>query len=262
LHYLCYTRYIFVGARSFRSITITHYLLPHSTELQLTCFCVIISFHMNDPLKEALVVATQKLNEFVAARGEIDKQRGAIDAQIIHWKQLVDSLRTVCADEDEDPSDVEVSAFVEGKPGKQTVKFTDGVRMVFKQNQNTILTAPEIRNGLLNLGFDFSKYSQPMTPIHNCLKRLEEQGEVKPEKTKDGQIIGYKWISSIERALAEEPPSFAEALGLAGHYPDMKRAAERAAEMHQAVLQADIKAGQRAAKLAAMMQYPKKPKKD
>jgi hypothetical protein len=162
---------------------------------------------VKNPLKESLLVAAQKLNEFVAARAEIDKQRATIDAQIIQWKQLVDSLRAVCADENEqDPSDVEVSGFVEGKPGRRTVKFTDGVRMVFKRNQNAALTAPEIRVGLLNLGFDFSKYSQPLTPIHNCLKRLEEQGEVKPEKTALGAIVGYRWISPIERALAEDSP--------------------------------------------------------
>jgi hypothetical protein len=222
---------------------------------------------MNDPfkpLKEALVVATQKLNEFVSARAEIDKQRTAIDAQIIHWKQLVDSLRTVCADEDEDPSDVEVAAFVAGKPAKQTVKFTDGVRMVLKEKRDVVVTAPDIRAGLLNLGFDFSKYSQPLTPIHNCLKRLEEQGEVKPEKTAVGAIIGYKWISPIERALADESPSYAAEFGLAGPYMvDIARITE----MHQATVGAAQQAALDAAKqLAAVdeaikQQYSKKPKK-
>lgn len=160
---------------------------------------------MKDPLKDALAVATGKLNEFVEARAEIEKQRAAVDANIIHWKQLVDSLRRVCGYEDEDPSDVQISAFVEGRPGKQTVKFTDGVRMVLREHRDLVVTAPEIREGLLNLGFDFSKYSQQLTPIHNCLKRLEEQGEVRAEKTSDGQTIGYVWISPIERALSVPP---------------------------------------------------------
>jgi len=199
------------------------------------------------PLKEALVVATQKLNEFVSARAEIDKQRATIDAQIIHWKQLVDSLRTVCADEDEDPSDVEISAFVEGKPGKQTVKFTDGVRLVLKQNRNVVVTAPDIREGLTNLGFQFSKYRQPLTPIHNCLKRLEEQGEVKPEKTADGQIIGYKWISPIERALDEENTFYdvnRVSFGIGPNHPLRKsrsEAFERWKEAHDAKMAQDAK---------------------
>jgi len=226
---------------------------------------------VNDPLKEALVVATQKLNEFVSARAEIDKERAAIDAHIIHWKQLVDSLRTVCADEDEDPSEVEVSAFVGGKPGKQTVKFTDGVRMVLKENRDVAITAPDIREGLLRLGFQFEKYRQPLTPIHNCLKRLEEQREVKAEKTNDGQIIGYKWISPIERALTEESPSFAAEFGLTGEWLlDAKRLAE-IQKATEAMVQRDIEAAQEAARQAAMaqvqmieeikQQYTKKPKK-
>jgi len=168
---------------------------------------------MKDPLKESLVVATQKLGEFVAARADLDKQRAVIDAQIIKWKQLVDSLHAACADEEEDPSDVEISSLV-GKGGKQTVKFTDGVRMVLRQNRSAPVTAPDVREGLLNLGFDFSKYSQPLTPIHNCLKRLEEQGEVKAERTDTGQLIGYTWISPIERAVAEDSPNYVQGIGL------------------------------------------------
>ena len=206
---------------------------------------------MKDPLKESLAVATQKLNELVAARAEIDKRRAAIDAQIIQWKQLADSLRTVCADEEEDPSDIEVSAFVEGKPGKQVVKFTDGVRMVLRQNRDVVITAPDIRGGLTNLGFDFSKYSQQLTPIHNCLKRLEHQGEVKPEKTKDGQIIGYRWISTIERALAEESPSFAEELG--------PFRAKQSSEWLKAVALTDVRTLRTASEV--VMQSAKKPKK-
>jgi hypothetical protein len=246
-------------------------LLPVFYFLRLTSSRVII-LSVNDPLKplrESLVIAIQKLDEFVSARADIDKQRAAIDSQIIFWKQLVDSLRTVCPDEDEDPSDVEVSAFVEGAAGKQTVKFTDGVRMVLRQNRSAILTAPEIRNGLLNLGFNFSKYRQPLTPIHNCLKRLEEQGEVMPNKDKDGQIVGYTWISSIERALAEETTIFAAnsyAALLAQFVPDAKRIAE----MHEGVLatqQAAVEAAAEAAKQAMALnvevtqQYTKKSKK-
>jgi hypothetical protein len=164
---------------------------------------------VNDPLKpfrESLEVAAQKLTEAVLARAEIEKQRAEIDTQIVFWKNLMDSLQAVFPEDEEDPLPVEVSAFV---AGKQTIKFTDGVRMVLKQNQNATLTAPEIRNGLLNLGFEFSKYRQPLTPIHNCLKRLEEQGEVKAEKNTDGQILGYRWIPPIERALDEDNSYYA-----------------------------------------------------
>jgi hypothetical protein len=234
------------------------------------------------PLKEALVVATAKLNEFVAARAEIDKQRAAIDTNIVRYKQIVDSLKTVCPDEEEendDPSDVVISSLMAGTGGRQKVKFTDGVRMVLREYRHTAVTAPEIRDGLTNLGFEFHKYRQPLTPIHNCLKRLEDQGEVKRIETEDGQTLGYRWISPIEQALAEEtPPSFAEELGLIGtHLLDGKefaeihratveaaqRAATEQAQMIVEIQQAAIQKGKESAQLMVdlAMGLTKKPKK-
>jgi len=156
----------------------------------------------------------QKLNEFVAAREEIEQKRVGIDTQIVYWKQLVDSLRTVLEpdeSEDSDPPAVQISGFApDGKAGRQTLKFTDAVRLVLKQlAKDTHLSAPDIRFRLLNFGFDLSDKTQPLSPIHNCLRRLSEQGEAAPVKNDEGQIIGYKWISPIERALDEENSYYA-----------------------------------------------------
>jgi hypothetical protein len=149
-----------------------------------------------DPINAALEMAHEKLSQLLADRAKIDRE-------IVDWKQVIDSLLAVTESEVVDPSDVEVSAFVEGKPGKQTVKFTDGVRMVLSQNANRTIpiSVPEIREQLINLGFDFAKYAQPLVPIHNTLKRLKEQGEVSAVENEQGQILGYRWISPIERAL-------------------------------------------------------------
>jgi hypothetical protein len=157
---------------------------------------------MNDPLQEALDTAARKLNELLNDRARLEQQRAGIDAEIVKWARAVDSLKVVCAGEDQgDPSDVELASYMHGK---QTVKFTDGVRMVLKEHREGV-TVPEIRLALLNLGFDFSKYKQQLTPIHNCLKRLEQQREVKPEKNGEGETgVIYKWVSPIERALEEQ----------------------------------------------------------
>jgi hypothetical protein len=154
---------------------------------------------MVDPINNALEAAHQKLNELLNERAKIDKE-------IIDWKRVIDSLLAVSASDTDDPSDVEVSAFVNDKPGKTTIKFTDGVRMVLRQNasRNMSISVPEIREQLTNLGFNFAKYAQPLVPIHNTLKRLEEQGEVRPLKNEMGQTLGYTWISPIERALNED----------------------------------------------------------
>ena len=88
--------------------------------------------------------------------------------------------------------------------------------MVLRQNasRDIPISVPEIREQLINLGFNFAKYAQPLVPIHNTLKRLEEQGEVSPLKNEQGQTLGYEWISPIERALNDDlPVGYGEALG-------------------------------------------------
>jgi len=161
-----------------------------------------------DPTQAFLKEAQKKLSEVTAARTELDqdyaKKRADIDAQILKWKRAIDGVLAVVENEQGDPADVEVSAFVNGQAGRQKIKFTDGVRICLKQRCDKPASAPDIRDGLINLGFDFGKYAQPLVPIHNCLKRLVEQGEVRAEKNADGQTVGYKWISALERALDED----------------------------------------------------------
>jgi hypothetical protein len=154
---------------------------------------------MVDSINRVLETAHQKLNQLLSDRARIDKE-------IVDWKRVIDSLLAVSSSDTDDPSDVEVSAFVNDKPGKTTIKFTDGVRMVLRQNanRNIPISVPDIRDQLINVGFNFAKYAQPLVPIHNTLRRLEEQGEVKPLKNEAGQTLGYTWISPIERALNED----------------------------------------------------------
>jgi|SRR5580704_416568 hypothetical protein len=151
---------------------------------------------MADPINNALEAAYKKVSDLLAERSRIDKE-------LVGWKRVIDSLMAVSEGEDaSDPSDVQVSAL--GKPsGKTTIKFTDGVRMVLQQNQHreVPISVPEIKAQLINLGFDFSKYAQPLVPVHNCLKRLEEQREVSALKNEQGQTLGYKWVSEVERAF-------------------------------------------------------------
>jgi hypothetical protein len=151
-----------------------------------------------DSINSALEAAHKKIDELLSERSKIDKE-------IVDWKRVIDSLLAVSEHNDTDPSDVQVSS-LDAESGKKTIKFTDGVRMVLRQNtdREVPISVPEIRTQLINLGFDFTKYAQPLVPIHNTLKRLEEQGEVSPLKNEYGQTLGYRWISPIQRALSDD----------------------------------------------------------
>lgn len=151
---------------------------------------------MSDPIQDALAKAKKKLDELVTDRTRIDRE-------IMNWKRVVDSL-TAVSDEhsDEIPADVRLFADPKLTP-LLNLKFTDAIRNVLASVDGYV-SAPAIRDQLVDLGFDFSKYKQELVPIHNTLKRLEEQGEAQAVKNEQGQTLGYRWISPIARALAEE----------------------------------------------------------
>jgi hypothetical protein len=161
-----------------------------------------------DPINATLELTYEKIDQLLRSRTKIDKE-------IIDWTILRDSLLAVLAadaESESDPSDVEISTLSEPS-GRATIGFTDGIRMVLRQNANREIpiSVPEVREQLINLGFKFEKYAQPLVPIHNTLKRLGDQGEVEAIKS-DGQTVGYRWISSVERALSEDA-SYLEAIG-------------------------------------------------
>jgi len=150
----------------------------------------------------ALQVIDKKLDDLLNSRATMDRE-------IVRWKQAKDGLLAVIESEESDPPDVQIS--VVNNSGRQTLKFTEAVRLVLQQQaKDTYISAPDIRVFLLNLGFDLSAKAQPLSPIHNCLRRLAEQGEAAPLKNDDGQIVGYKWISPIERALDDENSFYAQ----------------------------------------------------
>ena len=152
----------------------------------------------SDPIAAALAAIEKKLGELLTSRANIERE-------IVCWKNAKDSLLAVIESEESDPPDVEISGFVDGKPGRRTIKFSNAIRLILEQHaKDTYISAPDIRTYLLSFGFDTSAKAQPLSPIHNCLRRLAEQGEAEPIKNDEGQIIGYKWISPIERALDEE----------------------------------------------------------
>jgi hypothetical protein len=203
-----------------------------------------------DPIPAFLKEAQKKLNEVTTARADLDKnyakKRADIDALILKWKRAIDGVMAIAESEQSDPADIEVSAFVDGKAGRQTIKFTDAVRLCLKQRGDKPASAPDVRDRLINLGFDFGKYTQPLVPIHNCLKRLADQGEAEAVKNSDGQIVGYKWISPIEQAVAEEyPANFYDVLGSGVSVLD----ANRMAEMRRLLVQAEVGTREQAARM-------------
>jgi hypothetical protein len=147
-----------------------------------------------DTINKALSTAKAKLDELVEARKKIDRE-------IVDWKKVLDSLSVVSGEVNEElPPDIDIA----GVSSALKLSFTDGIRTVLQITPGP-MTAPQIRDRLItNYGFDFSKYRQELVPVHNTLKRLEEQGEVETIR-REGQGVSYRWITPIERALKDVP---------------------------------------------------------
>jgi hypothetical protein len=81
------------------------------------------------------------------------------------------------------PGDVQerIDALNKVKLGSQVedLGLTDAIRWVFKQPTLLPLTPTDVRDRLAEMGFDLSKYTHMMPPIHNTLKRMKEAGEIR-----------------------------------------------------------------------------------
>lgn len=157
---------------------------------------------MKKEIKSALEHAQKQVARLLADRQEIDKQ-------IIRWKRVVDSLAVVSEDvETSIPADLELPAGLSEKPG---IGFTDAIRVIIA-NSKIGLTPTEVRDELRRIGFDLRKYKQEMVPVHNTLKRLEEQGEIYSVETQPDFTV-YRRVDPVARALALDPPPKSELYG-------------------------------------------------
>jgi hypothetical protein len=103
------------------------------------------------------------LVEAIEALEQLRRERQQLDIRIAKMEQVVAALRSV-SERDED-----VAA---------TTGFTDAVRSVLKGASERGVSPTEIREGMLALGLELSRYSQPLATIHVVLKRLQRNGEV------------------------------------------------------------------------------------
>lgn len=129
-----------------------------------------------DSYKAALETARNELTQ-------LGRQREWIDERMAQLKKIIEDLAPLVETElaaqiiatatrDDDMTGVIIL----------NMGITDAIKQVFVIYDR--LTPLEVRDGLIKLGCDLSKYSNPMATIHSVLKRLEEQ----------------EWLTPIEKA--------------------------------------------------------------
>ena len=110
-------------------------------------------------------------------------QEKKVQEQISHWGPIVEKLATLAGEEL--PADVQerVNALNKVKRTSEMavedLGLTDAIRWVFKQPLILPLTPTQVRDRLAEMGFDLTKYTHMMPPIHNTLKRMKENCEIR-----------------------------------------------------------------------------------
>jgi hypothetical protein len=151
--------------------------------------------------QKALSAAKASVARLRRERRELAKRDEKIARELAEWQKVIDAFSaTLEVVTEELPEDVAISSDDQGISPQFTLTFTNGVRYALETSRH--LTVPEIRDILVGLGFDFSKYKQELVPIHNTLKRLEEQGEARRVETRDSRRA-WTWVSPLERARKE-----------------------------------------------------------
>ena len=99
------------------------------------------------------------LEEAIQEYEKLSKERTYIDERLAQLIQTMNSLSRLC----------KLTPTVE-------LGLTDACRMALKAAKHP-LTAAEIRGHLEAMGFDCSRYSNPLASIHTVLRRLCRSGE-------------------------------------------------------------------------------------
>ena len=89
---------------------------------------------------------------------------------------------------------------------EEAIGLTDAIREFLKENRDNWYSAISVRRFLREKEFPVDDYKQPLAVIHTTLKRLQEQGEIKPGEG-DGKTF-YKWDGPLDVGVTDDDIPF------------------------------------------------------
>lgn len=133
--------------------------------------------------KLALQAATAEMSDVLA-------ERRKLDARLSQLKETIEGLTALIEDR---------PTAVAAPDGEATAEsgISDAIRTLLHVSK-VPLSPIQIRGSLIGRGFDLSEYANPMSVIHNTLKRLDKQGELMTVRDSSGQVVAYttRWVGS------------------------------------------------------------------
>lgn len=115
------------------------------------------------------------------------EQRDRLEARIAQCEPVVKALAQSIEDRTEREQKLAELEYLVKPEG-----FTDAIRRVLRDSRPDTLTPPEIRDRMVDSGFNLTGYKSPLASIHAILVRLRKQGQVKRKVR--GDQTAYEWI--------------------------------------------------------------------
>lgn len=145
---------------------------------------------MNDAYAAALAAAAEELKDLAAKKREID-------SRILRVRQTVATLlRLISAD---DPASVVNKGIADAI--REALRFGS-------MQEEPAATPRQLRRFLETIGYDFSKYSNPIASINGTLQQMVTRGEAEKVKVKRGEdrVFAYRWKEpeQAEKAKGED----------------------------------------------------------
>jgi len=121
---------------------------------------------------------------------ELLRQEIEVKEQISHWGPIVEQLARLTGETLDPDIASRINELKQGEASAQgagqEMGLTEAIRWVFRQPLLLPLTPTQVRDRMAEMGYDLSKYKFVMPPIHNTLKRMKEEGEIKEVDTAGG----------------------------------------------------------------------------
>jgi hypothetical protein len=113
-------------------------------------------------LRDELVMLEGKCSRLATELAETQERKGKVKSGIMSISRLLDEKK---------------ASEIMQEIGKAPANLTDAVREVFKSATGR-LTPADIRDALVEMGYNVTQHTNMLASIHTCLKRLTSVGEI------------------------------------------------------------------------------------
>jgi len=116
-------------------------------------------------------------DQLTARRDELEAELSDVRAKILHLNEILQHLAPL--------ADIEPIENIQGRG------ITDAIRIVLRSAPDKKFGPPEVRQQLMERGYDLSDLTAPMASIYKVLTRLHDNDEA--ERVKENGRVYYTW---------------------------------------------------------------------